>query len=148
MHLCDCMLAHCCIFIVSHYEYNNTWCQKYLKMASYHISSMEQLSFSKPEKWLEWITQFECFRQASGIASKPEQSQVNLFIYSIGQKAEFILIFQTVRQWWEKLQEGKRKVWWIFYGTTKQYSWKRKVQHSEIRRDKNLLIISFQTCLH
>lgn len=64
-------------------------------MASYHISSMEQFNFSKPEEWPQWITRFERFRQASGVASKSEQSQVNVLIYSMGQKAEDL--FQSFR---------------------------------------------------
>ena len=60
-------------------------------MASYHISTMEQFNFTKPEEWSQWIKRFERFRQASGIASKSEESQVNTLIYSMGQKADDIL---------------------------------------------------------
>ena len=60
-------------------------------MASYHISTMEQFDFSKPEQWTQWIRRFECFRQASGIAAKSEENQVNTLIYSMGQKAGDIL---------------------------------------------------------
>ena len=60
-------------------------------MASYHISTMEQFNCSKPEEWPQWIKKFERFRQASGLASKSEESQVNMLIYSMGQKADDIL---------------------------------------------------------
>ena len=60
-------------------------------MALYHISTMEQFNFSKPEEWPQWIKKFECFHQASSLASKSEESQVNMLIYSMGQKADNIL---------------------------------------------------------
>ena len=59
-------------------------------MASYHLSSMEQFNFTKPEEWPQWIRRFERFRQASGVSSKSEQSQVNILIYSMGLKADDI----------------------------------------------------------
>ena len=45
-------------------------------MVSYHISTMEQFNFSKPEEWPQWVKRFERFLQASGIAAKSEESQV------------------------------------------------------------------------
>ena len=60
-------------------------------MVSYHISTMEQFNFSKPEEWPQWIKRFERFRQVSSLASKSEESQVNMLIYSMGQKADDIL---------------------------------------------------------
>ena len=59
-------------------------------MASYHLSSMEQFNFTKPEEWPQWIRRYEHFRQASGVSSKSEQSQVNILIYSMGLKADDI----------------------------------------------------------
>ena len=60
-------------------------------MVSYHISTMEQFNFSMPEEWPQWIKRFERFHQASGLASKSEESQVNMLIYSMGQKVDNIL---------------------------------------------------------
>ena len=60
-------------------------------MASYHISTMEQFDFSKPEQWTQWIRRFKRFQQTSGIAAKSEESHVNTLIYSMGQKADDIL---------------------------------------------------------
>ena len=64
-------------------------------MASYHLSSMEQFNFNKPEEWPQWIRRFECFCEASGVASKSEHSQVNILIYSMGPKADDV--FQSFR---------------------------------------------------
>ena len=49
-------------------------------MVLYHISTMKQFNFSKPEEWPQWIKRFECFCQASGLAWKSEESQVNMLI--------------------------------------------------------------------
>ena len=52
---------------------------------------MEKFNFSQPQDWPKWIRRFERFRQASGIASKSEESQVNTLVYSMGDKADDIL---------------------------------------------------------
>ena len=52
---------------------------------------MEKFNFSQPQDWPKWIRRFEHFRQASGIASKSEESQVNTLVYSMGDKADDIL---------------------------------------------------------
>ena len=57
-------------------------------MASYHLSSMEQFNFNIPEEWSQWIRRFECFHEASGVALKSEQSQVNILIYMMSLKAD------------------------------------------------------------
>ena len=59
-------------------------------MATYHLSSMDQFNFKNPEEWPQWIRRFERFREASGVSSKSEQSQVNILIYSMGPKADDI----------------------------------------------------------
>ncbi len=60
-------------------------------MASYQIPAVEKFDFGQPENWPKWIRRFERFRQASGIASKTEESQVNALVYSMGDKADDIL---------------------------------------------------------
>ena len=55
-------------------------------MASYHLSSTEQFNFNIPEEWPQWIRRFECFHEASGVASKSERSQVNILIYMMSLK--------------------------------------------------------------
>ena len=57
-------------------------------MASYHLSSMEQFNFNKPEEWPLWIKRFERFHEVSGAASKSETTQVNILIYSMGPYAD------------------------------------------------------------
>ena len=60
-------------------------------MASYQIPALERFDFSKPEQWPKWIRRFERFRQASDLASKSEENQVNTLVYSMGDKADDVL---------------------------------------------------------
>ena len=60
-------------------------------MASYQISTIEVFDFSTPTEWPNWIYHFEWFRNASGIAEKSEESQIDTLIYSMGDKADDIL---------------------------------------------------------
>ena len=60
-------------------------------MASYQIPAVDKFDFGRPEDWPRWIRRFERFRQASGIASKSEESQVHTLVYSMGDKADDIL---------------------------------------------------------
>ena len=79
-------------------------------MASY-LSAMEQFNFNKPEEWALFIRRFECFRKVSGVASKSEQSQVNILLYSMmGPKA------YNVFQCYKLSKEDSKK-----YKTVKDY---------------------------
>ena len=60
-------------------------------MASYQISTIEVFDFSTPTEWPNWIYHFEWLRNASGIAEKSEESQIDTLIYSMGDKADDIL---------------------------------------------------------
>ena len=60
-------------------------------MASYQIPAIEAFDFSTPTEWPNWIRHFERFRNASGIADKSQQSQIDTLIYSMGDKADDIL---------------------------------------------------------
>ena len=62
------------------------------EMATYHIPAVEKFDFSQPDEWPKWLRRFERFRQASGIDSKTEESQVNALVYSMGDKADDILL--------------------------------------------------------
>ena len=59
-------------------------------MASYQIPAIEAFEFT-PTEWPNWICCFERFRNASGIADKPQESQIDTLIYSMGDKADDIL---------------------------------------------------------
>ena len=59
--------------------------------ASYRIPAVEKFDFAKPEEWLRWIRRFERFKQASDVTSKSEEVQVSTLVYSVGDKAEYIL---------------------------------------------------------
>ena len=60
-------------------------------MATYQISPPEKFNFHQPDDWSKWIHRFERFRQASGLASKSEESQVNSLVYCMGDEADDIL---------------------------------------------------------
>ena len=60
-------------------------------MASYQIPAIEAFDFSTPTEWPNWIRRFERFRNASGIADKSQESQIDTLIYSMGDKADDIL---------------------------------------------------------
>ena len=57
---------------------------------TYQWSPPEKFPFRKPEVWTKWIRRFERFRQASGLNSKSEESQVNALIYAMGEEADDI----------------------------------------------------------
>ena len=59
-------------------------------MAAYQIPAVQTFTF-KSEEWENWLRRFERFRQATGLASKSEETQINTLIYSMGDKAEDIL---------------------------------------------------------
>ena len=60
-------------------------------MAAFRVSPPEAFEFSKPDSWPKWIRRFERFRQASGLDTKGQESQVNTLIYTMGDKADDIL---------------------------------------------------------
>ena len=57
---------------------------------TYQWSPPEKFPFRKPEEWTKCIRRFERFRQASGLNSKSEESQVNALIYAMGEEADDI----------------------------------------------------------
>ena len=60
-------------------------------MASYQIAPPQRFNFSQPEEWPKWIRRFEQFRQASGLNTKGQESQVNTLVYAMGDEADDIL---------------------------------------------------------
>ena len=90
-------------------------------MAVYQWSPPEKFTFRKPEEWVKWIRRFERFRQASGLAQKSEENQVNALVYAMGEEADNILCsfhlleenskkFTTVRDSFERYFIKKRNV--------------------------------------
>ena len=49
--------------------------------ATYQMFLPESFDFTKREEWLKWLRRFERFRQASGLAEKSEETQVNTPVY-------------------------------------------------------------------
>ena len=49
-------------------------------MAVFRVSPPEAFDFSKPDSWPRWIRRFERFRQALGLETKGQESQVNTLI--------------------------------------------------------------------
>ena len=62
-------------------------------MASFTITPLEAFTFSQPDNWPRWIRRFERFRQASGLQSKSQESQINTLIYTVGDQADDILLY-------------------------------------------------------
>ena len=60
-------------------------------MATYHITAPENFNFNHPEEWPHWIRKFKRFRLASGLSEKEKASQVNAFIYTMGDDRDDIL---------------------------------------------------------
>ena len=60
-------------------------------MASLTITPPEQFNFSCSDDWPKWIRRFDRFREASKLATKSQERQVNTLIYSMGDKADDIL---------------------------------------------------------
>ncbi|UYV64395.1 K02A2.6-like [Cordylochernes scorpioides] len=52
----------------------------------------EPFNFSNPGDWPKWIRKFERFRQASGLINNPENEQVNMLVYCMGDNADDILL--------------------------------------------------------
>ena len=59
--------------------------------ATFQVATPEPFSFASPEEWPRWIRRFERFRQASGLASRGGEAQVNTLIYTMGDQADDIL---------------------------------------------------------
>jgi len=59
------------------------------EMAVYQFPTLQNFTF-KSEEWENWLRRFERFRQATGLASKPDEMQINTLIYSMGDKVEDI----------------------------------------------------------
>ena len=59
-------------------------------MSTFQVTPLERFSF-KPKEWSKWIRRFDCFRLASELNKKDEESQVDLLIYSMGDEADNIL---------------------------------------------------------
>ncbi|UYV81563.1 K02A2.6-like, partial [Cordylochernes scorpioides] len=52
----------------------------------------EPFNLSNPGDWPKWIRRFERFRQASGLINNPENEQVNMLVYCMGDNADDILL--------------------------------------------------------
>ena len=61
-------------------------------MALFTITPPGAFTFSQPDNWSRWIRRFERFRQASGLQSKSQESQINTLIYTMGDQADDILL--------------------------------------------------------
>ncbi|UYV80333.1 hypothetical protein LAZ67_18002479 [Cordylochernes scorpioides] len=59
---------------------------------NYNCVAPEPFNFSNPGDWPKWIRRFERFRQASGLINNPENEQVNMLVYCMGDNADDILL--------------------------------------------------------
>ena len=70
--------------------------------ATYQVSPPKQFLFSQPYEWPKVIKWFERFRSTSGLSGKGSEVQVNMLVYSMGDKADDIL-------WSFRLTEEEKK---------------------------------------
>ena len=54
----------------------------------YPVSPPGSFNFSQPQEWPKWIRHFERFRTPAKLAAKDEEAQVNMLIYTMGDKAD------------------------------------------------------------
>ncbi|UYV68276.1 STOML2 [Cordylochernes scorpioides] len=59
---------------------------------NYNCVAPEPFNFSNPGDWPKWIRRFEHFRQESGLINNPENEQVNMLVYCMGDNADDILL--------------------------------------------------------
>ncbi|UYV82471.1 hypothetical protein LAZ67_21002324 [Cordylochernes scorpioides] len=59
---------------------------------NYNCVAPEPFNFSNPGDWPKWIRRFERFRQASGLINNPENEQVNMLVYCMGDNADDIFV--------------------------------------------------------
>ena len=60
-------------------------------MASFQILPPEKFDFAQPKQWQKLASLIRRFRQASDLALKSKETQVNTLIYSMGEEAKGIL---------------------------------------------------------
>lgn len=61
------------------------------RMASnFTIEPPHAFDFHSPSDWAKWLRRFERFRVASGLMEKQPTEQVNMLVYSMGDKADDI----------------------------------------------------------
>lgn len=60
-------------------------------MATFQVSPPEAFDFSKPDRLAKMDKMIWTFRQASGLEMKGQEIQVNMLIYTMGNKADDIL---------------------------------------------------------
>ena len=87
-------------------------------MATFQVTAPESFYIHYPENWPKWIRRFERFRQASGLASKSEENQVNTLVYSMGDDADDILASFG-------MTEQEKKVYEMVKGKFESYFIKR-----------------------
>ncbi|UYV63401.1 hypothetical protein LAZ67_2003965, partial [Cordylochernes scorpioides] len=67
-------------------------CTVFIMSQNYNCVAPEPFNFSNPGDWPKWIRRFERFRQASGLINNPENEQVNMLVYCMGDNADDILL--------------------------------------------------------
>lgn len=64
-----------------------------VKMAQqFTIDPPSAFDFHAPSEWTKWIRRFERFRIASGLKNQDESEQINMLIYTMGDKADDIFL--------------------------------------------------------
>lgn len=70
-------------------EYTDCISEKNKEMAQqFSVDPPSAFDFHTPSGWTKWSRRFDRFRIASGLTSKSEEEQVNMLIYTMGEKAD------------------------------------------------------------
>lgn len=71
-------------------EFSDCVIQRNTMSQNFTIDPPTGFDFHTPAEWTKWIRRFERFRVASGLISKEEKEQVNMLVYTMGEKADDI----------------------------------------------------------
>ena len=116
-------------------------------MATFQISPPQSFNFAQPDEWPRWIRRFERFREASGLKSKEQPSQVNTLVYCMGDKADDILSSLD-------LSDDDKKSYDTVKTKLEQHFVKRKnliyerARFNQRRQEEGESVDSFVTSLH
>ncbi|KAM7292169.1 uncharacterized protein ISCGN_025414 [Ixodes scapularis] len=107
----------------------------------------EEFDFSKSEDWPRWIRRFERFRMVSGLQAKTSIEQVNALIYTMGDKAEDVLLSLSLTEEQMTQYDVVRKAFEDHFIVRRNLIYDRSKFHSRIQEDGEP-VEQFVTDLH
>lgn len=58
---------------------------------NFQVKPPEEFDFKEPLLWESWIKRFTLFKNATGLASKPEKQKISMLLYCMGKEADDVL---------------------------------------------------------